>query len=72
MTKRTGTMKRRAMVPMTMPPMVPTPREWLPLAPTPVARARGRRPKTIVSEVMRMGRRRTAAASRAASMILIP
>ena len=72
MTKRAGTMKRRETVPMSMPPTVPTPSERLPLAPTPVASARGRSPKTIVSDVIRMGRSRTAAASMAASMMPMP
>lgn len=49
-------MKSNAMVPMSIPPTVPTPMEILPLAPTPEANISGSMPNIIVSEVMRIGR----------------
>ena len=57
---------------MSMPPIAPTPSERLPLAPTPVAIAKGNNPNIIVSDVIRIGRKRTAAASNAAASMLIP
>ena len=60
------------MVPMNIPPTVPTPREMLPLAPAPLANIMGSRPKIIVNEVIRIGRRRTCAAERAACGMVIP
>ena len=61
-----GTTMISANVPMSMPPTVPTPIEMLPLAPTPLANISGSIPKIIVSEVMRIGLRRTFAADIAA------
>ena len=58
MMNNTGTMKSRAIVPMNIPPIVPTPNERFPLAPTPLANANGNNPKIIVMDVIRMGRRR--------------
>ena len=51
---KTGTTNKRAIVPMSMPPTVPTPMEMLPLAPTPVENISGNRPKIIVNDVIRM------------------
>ena len=65
-------MKRRAMVPTSIPPAQPTPNEILPLAPTPCAKTRGNMPNIMVSEVIRMGRRRTLAAVIAAIVMLMP
>ena len=51
-----------------MPPTVPTPTEMLPLAPTPCANISGNMPKIIVSEVIKIGRKRIRDASMVASM----
>ena len=64
--KRAGTIIRRAIVPMSIPPTVPTPMDMFPFAPTPLANIRGSIPKIIVSEVMRIGLRRAFAADIAA------
>ena len=61
-----------ANVPINIPPTVPTPIEMLPLAPTPLANISGSIPNIIVSEVMRIGRRRTFAADMAAIVMDIP
>ena len=57
---------------MSIPPMAPVPSALLPLAPTPCANIIGRRPMIIASDVMRIGRKRAAAASMAASIIVMP
>ena len=72
MINKAGTINRRAIVPMSMPPTVPTPIDMLPLAPTPVENIIGSIPKIMVSEVIRIGRRRTSAAEMAAWVILMP
>ena len=51
-------MKSKAMVPMSIPPTVPTPMEIFPLAPTPVENISGNIPKIMVREVIRIGRKR--------------
>ncbi len=56
---KAGTMKSSATVPINIPPTVPTPTEILPLAPTPVANIMGSIPNIMVSEVIRIGRRRS-------------
>ena len=67
-----GTITSRARVPISIPPTVPTPIEMLPFAPTPLANMSGIIPKIIVSDVMRIGRRRAFAAAIAAIVIDIP
>lgn len=47
-------MNNNAIVPMSMPPTVPTPMEMLPLAPTPVANISGSMPNIIVNDVIRI------------------
>ena len=70
--KRAGTTTISAMVPMSIPPTVPTPIEMFPFAPTPLANMRGSIPKIIVSDVMRIGLRRAFAAAIAAIVMLMP
>ena len=67
-----GTITSRARVPMSIPPTVPTPMEMLPLAPTPLANMSGSIPKIIVSDVIRIGRRRAFAADMAAIVMDMP
>lgn len=52
-------MKSKAIVPMSIPPTVPTPIEMFPLAPTPVENIKGSIPNIMVSEVIKIGRKRT-------------
>ena len=47
-------MNNNAIVPMSIPPTVPTPMEMLPLAPTPVANIIGNIPKIIVKDVIKI------------------
>ena len=61
-----------AMVPMSIPPAAPTPTEILPLAPTPDANTSGSSPIIMVSEVIKIGRRRSLAALMAAWVMLAP
>ena len=72
MMNKTGTMNKRAIVPMSMPPTVPTPMEILPLAPTPVENISGNIPKIIVNEVIRIALNLAFAADIAAIVIDIP
>ena len=67
-----GTTKSRVTVPSSIPPIVPTPTDMFPLAPTPLANISGSIPNTMVSEVMSMGRRRALAAAMAAALIDMP
>ena len=70
--KRAGTTYSKATVPNSIPPTVHTPTEILPLAPTPWANIRGNMPKTIVNEVIRIGRTRALAAAMAAEAMDMP
>ena len=67
-----GTINNNAIVPISIPPTVPTPMEIFPFAPTPVANISGSIPNIIVSDVINIGRRRTCAAETAACMIVMP
>ena len=69
---KTGTINKRAIVPINIPPTVATPIEIFPLAPTPVANIIGNIPKIIVSDVINIGRNQTSAADTAAWVIVIP
>ena len=55
-----------------MPPATVVPTELRAAAPAPVAKANGSTPRMKAIEVMRMGRKRMRAASRAASVMLRP
>ena len=72
MIKKNGTKNSKASVPISMPPIVPNANALLPLAPTPLDIAMGIIPNTIVRTVIRIGRRRTRAASREARTIPYP
>ena len=72
MINSTGTTKRSAIVPMSIPPTVPTPMEMLPFAPTPVANINGSIPKIIVSDVIKIALNLAFAADIAAIGIDIP
>ena len=65
-------MNNNAIVPMSIPPTVPTPMEMLPLAPTPVANIIGNIPKIIVKDVIKMALSLAFAADIAAIGIDIP
>ena len=65
-------MNNNAIVPMSIPPTVPTPMEMLPLAPTPVANIIGNIPKIIVNDVIKMALNLAFAADIAAIGIDIP
>ena len=65
-------MNNNAIVPMSIPPTVPTPMEMLPLAPTPVANIIGNIPKIIVNDVIRIGLNLDLAADIAAIVIDMP
>ena len=65
-------MNNNAIVPMSIPPTVPTPMEMLPLAPTPVANIIGNIPKIIVKDVIKMALNLSFAADIAAIGIDIP
>ena len=54
MMNNTGTTNRSAIVPMSMPPTVPTPMDMFPLAPTPVANINGNMPNIIVNDVIKI------------------
>lgn len=69
---KTGTTNKSAIVPMSMPPTVPTPMEMLPLAPTPVENIRGNMPKIIVNDVIKIALNLAFAADMAAIAIDIP
>ena len=69
---KTGTTNKSAIVPMSMPPTVPTPMEMLPLAPTPVENIRGNMPKIIVNDVIKIALNLAFAADMAAIGIDIP
>ena len=72
MINKTGTMNSRAIVPMSMPPTVPTPMEILPLAPTPVENISGNMPNIIVNDVIRIALNLAFAADIAAMVIDMP
>ena len=59
-------------VPRLMPPTMTQPICWRLSAPAPVASASGMAPSTMAPVVMRMGRRRSVAASVTASTLLLP
>lgn len=69
---KTGTTNKSAIVPMSMPPTVPTPMEMLPLAPTPVENIRGNMPKIIVNDVIKIALNLAFAADMAAMAIDMP
>ena len=69
---KTGTTNKSAIVPMSMPPTVPTPMEMLPLAPTPVENIRGNMPKIIVNDVIKIALNLAFAADMAAIAIDMP
>ena len=70
--KSEGTMKSNANVPTNIPPTTPVPNERLPLAPTPLATTRGKRPNIIVNTVIKIGRKRALAALTAEAISPIP
>ena len=72
MTNKTGTTKRSAIVPMSIPPTVPTPIEMLPFAPTPVENISGNIPNIIVNDVIKIALNLALAADIAAMTIDIP
>lgn len=72
MMNKTGTTNNNAIVPMSIPPTVPTPMEMLPLAPTPVANIIGSIPKIIVNDVIRIALNLAFAADIAAIGIDMP
>ena len=72
MINKTGTTNRSAIVPMSMPPTVPTPIEMLPFAPTPVANIKGSIPNIIVSDVIKIALNLAFAADMAAIGIDMP
>lgn len=72
MINKTGTTNKRAIVPINMPPTVPTPIEMLPLAPTPVENISGNIPKIIVNDVIRIALNLAFAADIAAIGIDMP
>ena len=65
-------MNNNAIVPMSIPPTVPTPMEMLPLAPTPVANIIGNIPKIIVNDVIKIALNLAFAADIAAIGIDMP
>ena len=65
-------MKMPMNVDATMPPITPVPMAFRAAAPAPLAVASGRTPRIKVYAVIRMGRRRSRAASIAASAMLRP
>ena len=65
--KKTGTKMVEIKVAASMPPKTPVPIEWRAAEPAPVARSIGVTPKMKASEVIKMGRSRSPAASIAAS-----
>ena len=67
-----GTINNKANVPINIPPTAPVPNERFPLAPTPLETINGSKPNIIVRAVIKIGRRRTFAALRAAEVRLIP
>lgn len=72
MMNNTGTTNNNAIVPMSMPPTVPTPIDMLPLAPTPVANINGNIPNIIVNEVIKIALNLAFAADIAAIGIDMP
>lgn len=68
----TGTTNSNAIVPISMPPTVPTPMEMLPFAPTPVANINGNIPNIIVSDVIKIALNLAFAADIAAIGIDMP
>ena len=72
MMNNTGTTNSNAIVPMSIPPTVPTPMEMLPFAPTPVANIKGNIPNIIVSDVIKMALNLAFAADIAAIGIDMP
>ena len=72
MMNKTGTTNKSAIVPMSMPPTVPTPMEMLPLAPTPVENISGNIPNIIVNDVIKIALNLAFAADIAAIAIDIP
>ena len=68
----TGTTNSNAIVPMSIPPTVPTPMEMLPFAPTPVANINGNIPNIIVSDVIKIALNLAFAADIAAIGIDMP
>ncbi len=60
------------MVDTSIPPMMVVPMEWRPSCPAPLAKANGNTPRMNANEVIRIGRKRSSAASMAASMIERP
>jgi len=65
-------MKRVKIVPMVIPPTSTRPIELRAAAPGPVTSVSGKCPATVATLVMRMGRRRVAAASFTASIFDMP
>ena len=63
--KKKGTKKMARKVAASIPPMTPVPTEWRAPAPAPVENASGSTPRMKASEVMRIGRKRSRAASSA-------
>lgn len=72
MINNTGTTNSNAIVPMSIPPTVPTPIEMLPFAPTPVANINGSIPNIIVNEVIKIALNLAFAADIAAIVIDMP
>ena len=72
MINKTGTTNKSAIVPMSIPPTVPTPIEMLPLAPTPVENIRGNIPNIIVNDVIKIALNLALAADIAAIGIDMP
>jgi hypothetical protein len=70
--KTAGTMNRVKSVPIDSPVSSTMPIARRPAAPAPVAMANGTTPNTIAAVVIRIGRRRTAAASSMAASFAIP
>ena len=65
-------MNSNAIVPMSIPPTVPTPMEMLPLAPTPDENINGNMPNIIVNDVIRIALNLALAADIAAIGIDMP
>jgi hypothetical protein len=65
--KKNGTKKMARKVAASMPPITPVPTECRAPAPAPLEKASGATPRMKASEVMRIGRKRSRAASTAAA-----
>ena len=70
--KKSGTKKIARNVAASMPPMTPVPTEWRAPAPAPLENASGSTPRMNASEVIRIGRNRSRAASSAAAGVDSP